>query len=309
MVDTELYIKEGLKIVKTLLEQGNFVAARTACQELLKVNPYHRKVLKYLRCIQEEITAQNEEKVDADIEATDHLWKEEQYEELLKIYTKLYQNAPQHNKLKGLIEKLNNKLSKQVREQRADFLKKALIAIDGLMREKHFGDVIQACNELLTFDPLNKNASEYLQAAKNELIEQKLRENERIIDSADFERALEFYDTLLGIDPENTKVKNLSIQAKTHLASQKMLADRIHLNESVARMKALFKQAEYEKVLQACEEIERLERGSWNARIFRKKAKRTIHREIEAAITKKLKEAWKELQSAYEKDRALFVRI
>lgn len=309
MMDPELYISQGLKIIKGLISQGNLQAALNACRELLKVNPYHKEVQKYLRKIEEEIVEQNEKKADADIDATMPLWKEQRYDELMKIYAKLYQYAPRNIRLIKLIEKLQERLTQQQKDERDAFLNKAAAAIEGLLKEKHFADTIQACNELLGISPGNSAAEVYLKEAKTALIEQKLKENERIFESADFERALEFYNSLLAIDPENQRIKNLAFQVSERMAEHSLIADRVHLNESIVRMKELFKTGEYEKVLQACEEILRLDPNNLSATIFRKKAAKTLHREINILTLKKLKEIWAAMEPEYLKNPAAYARI
>lgn len=309
MVDPAQYIKEGLKIVKTLMKQGNLQAALRGCQELLKVNPYDRGVQSFLKDIQEQIIKQNEKKVDADIEATMHLWKEKRFVELQGIYARLYPYAPQHKHLRSLIEKLNAALFAEQKEERTDFFRRASDAIQNLFKEKKLGEVMQACNELLSIDPVNKDALHYLQAAKDEIINQKLKQNQSIIESADFERALEVLESTAGVDPANASVQKMIERAKWQVAERRLLAEKIHLNESVARMKELFKNAEYEKVLQSCEEIDRLDPGNFTARVFRKKAATTIHAEIEDATVAKLKKAWAELAREYEKNGGGYVKV
>lgn len=309
MVDPDKYIKDGLKIVKTLISQSDLPNALRACHELLKVNPYHRKVQKYLKKIEERIVEQNEKKVEADIDATMHLWKEGHFDDLLKIYSQLYQYAPNYKRLKKLIARLNATLNEQQKDIRTKFVHESLAKIAAFANERKFGDAIGAANELLRVDPLNSEAAAYLKKAKAGLIEQKLKDNERIIDSADFERQLEFFDSLLAIDPEHKEIKRLALGARSHLAEQKMIAEKIHLNESLARMKELFSKAEYEMVLQSCEEIERLDPGNFTARIFRKKAKRTMKAEIDILAVKLLKEKGKAMEEEYRKNPKGFVRI
>lgn len=309
MIAHEHYIEEGLKIIKTLISQGNLQAALHASQELLKVNPYDRKVQKYLKKIEERIIEENAAKVDSDLDRTMHLWKEGRFNELLNIYATLYQYAPEHRRLKRLLLKLNETLGGQQKKERETFINAALQAIASLLREKRFGDSIQACNELLSFDPLNRAARNFLKKAKNQLIEQKLRDHERILESADFERALEFYQTILAIDPNHPRVKQLAMQAKAHLAEKKLLASKIHFNESILRMKDLFSHGEYEKVLQACEEIDRLDAGNFTAKIFKEKAKAALHHEIEEKMLQQLKESWLTLESMYKKNPGAFVKV
>ncbi len=309
MVDPELYISQGLKIIKTLVEQGNFQSALQGCQELLKVNPYHRKVQKYLKNIEEELCAQNIKKVDKDLDATMHLWQEGRYDDLLKIYTKLYQYTPQYKRLRGLIEKLNTTMSQQQSNQRTDFIKQAVAAISGLMNESRYAEAIQASTELLSVDPVNEDAEKVLKKAKTAIIDQKLTENERIIDGADFERASDFYRSLIAIDPSHARAKSLLQQVQAHMAEQKMIAEKIHLNESVMRMKELFKSGEYEKVLQACEEIRRLDPGNFTAKVFYRRATKTMNEEIEILALKKVRELNTVLQTEYGKSPSSFVKI
>lgn len=309
MINSEQYIAEGLKIVKALMEQGNLQAALANCRELLKVNPYHRTVQKFLGKIEDRILQGNIKKVDIDIDSTMHLWKEGRYDDLLNIYNKLYQYAPEYHRLQKLIKKLTTKLSASQTAMRQDFIHKALAAIADLIRQQNFSDAILASSELLHYDPLNVEAQWSLMKAKDGLIENKLRENARIVDSADFERAVEFYESLLNINPYNANVKRLALQAKAHLAEQKLLAEKIHLNESVVRMEELFKSAEYEKTIQACEEILRIDSANFSAKLFAKKARTTIRIESNDLMVKKLKEAFTVSSAEYTKNTVGFVRI
>ena len=309
MIDSENYIKNGLKIIQTLRDQKNFQAALAACQELLKVNPYHRKVQKFLKEVEEEILKENMKKVDRDLDATLGMWKEQRYEELMKIYARLYQYAPQHKRLRKLMEKLSETQTEAQKSERTDFTKRALAAIRELIKQEHFADALQAVNELLAFDPLNAEVQKIATETKRCIIEQKLKANERILDSADFERAVEFYHSLLSIDPTNKKVQELTSQARARLAEQKTLAAHIHLNESVARMKELFEASEYEKTVQACDEILHLDAKNITAKIFHTKAEKIIEEENSEAMVKKLNEARTALAPEYQKEPAKFVRL
>lgn len=309
MVDPNTYIKEGLKIVKTLASQGNLQAALNACRELSRVNPYDRSVEKMLKEIEETALKKNIEKVDADISATMHLWDEGKFEDLAKIYAELYKYAPNYDRLKKLIVKLDEKMSGRQKDQKNEFVARALAAIKKLTDEKNYPDAIRACYELMGLDPLNETARAYVEQAKNALIEQKLRENEKIMDSADFERALNFYEPLLAVNPDHPRVKQLVLQAKENLAHQRLLAEKIHLNESIVRMKDLFSASEYEKVIQACEEIDRLDPRNLTARIFKKKARAAMEDEADFQIVKKMKEENLEAASEYQKNPQEFATI
>lgn len=309
MIDSDAYIKQGLKIVKALIAQGNLQGALSGCNELLKINPYNRDIQKNLKKIEELIVASNIKKVDTDIEATMHLWDEKRYQDLLEIYNRLYPFAPSYGRLQKLIGKVQSKLSDQNRKERDEYIDNALKAISDLLRQKQLGDAIQACNELLLIDPLNSHAQKYLTSAQNELIQNKLNDNQKLLESSDLDRISQFYTSLLSIRPDHSDLQKRSLQVKAQLAERKILAEKIHLNESIARMKELFKSAEYEHVLQSAAEIDRLDPGNISARIFKKKAIDTMQAETEAIATKKMKEAWGTLLSEYQRNPGAFIKI
>lgn len=308
MVDPNAYIEDGLKIVNKLASRGDLQSAFRACMELLKINPYHRKTEKLLKKIEQLIIEENEKKVSADIDATMPLWSQKRYDELLKIYTKLYSYAPNHKRLKKMLQKLSEKMSSAQKNERKTFITAAIAGIERLIKEKKIGDAIQACNELLDVDPLNKMAAELLLKTKDELIDQKLRENARISESADFQRALEFYESLLNINPNNEHVKRLKLQVQSHLAEQRLLSTRIHFNESLQRMKDMFKNSEYEKVLVACEEIQREDPDNITAKIFKRKARKIIQKEFNLQTIKHLKEALVQTKKEYAQNPQAFVK-
>src|SRR3989338_2899707 len=106
MIDPQNYLNDGHKKVKELMSAGDFERADQGCQELLKVDPYNPKTLNLMEKVEEKMVKKNEEMVEKDIKATGHLWNEGKYEELREIYAKLYQYAPNYEKLQVLIGKI-----------------------------------------------------------------------------------------------------------------------------------------------------------------------------------------------------------
>lgn len=309
MLDASEYIQEGLKLVSELREQGKLGDALQACQELIKVDPGNGKVRKEFERVQKQIVEMNDKKVDADLDATMPLWKEGKFDELFKIYTKLAQYAPEHARLRKLMEKLTEAVNKQQRHARNDYFENAYMNMEKFMADGKFADVMQACHELLKADPAQEKAKKILGKTQERLVEQKLTDNARLIDSPDFERSLEFLNSLLAIDPENRRVKSLRENVVKQIEKKRALDGKIIMNESIVRMKELFKAAEYEKVIQSCEEIDRLDPGNFTAKLFRKKAEKTMHAEIDDLGTKKLKELAAALEPEYIKNPAGYVKI
>lgn len=309
MQTPEQYIKEGLKIVEDLVKQHNLQSALNACQELLKVNPYDKTLHSHLQKVQDLILEDNERRVNVDLDSTMHLWDEGKYDELARIYEKLAAYAPDHKRLRSLTMKLATKVEKQKSKQKESFIKNFEDALAKLRIEERYPEIIQACNEVLSMDPLNEKAKRHLKEAKEAFVDKRLRENNRIVEGSDFERALEFLDTLLSIDPENARVKQLQSQIKGHLSERSEVSQRMDLNESIARMKDLFDKSEFEKVVEVCNEIENLNPGNFSAKVFKGKAEKIMQKESNRLIVKQLKEVWVAMKPDYKKNRAAYVKV
>ncbi|PIQ77080.1 hypothetical protein COV82_06465 [Candidatus Peregrinibacteria bacterium CG11_big_fil_rev_8_21_14_0_20_46_8] len=288
MSEVDTYIKKGLKVIQGYLDDGNLAAALKGCEELLRIDPSHSGVRKMYEKVRELIIKDNEKRVDADIAATMHLWDEKKYEELARIYRKLISFAPHHEKLRSLMKKLGMKIEDEEARQRAEFLEQALDAIEQLLRDHKYSDAVGAANELLTLAPLNSKAKGILKRSKKLLIEHELEKNQRIVDSSDFERAIEFYRGLLAIDPENGTVTSLQKRAMEHLRQQEKISGKISANEGEVRIKQLFDAAEYEKVIQACDEVLRDDPTKIAAKIYRKKAEKNLEKESDMIVRKKM---------------------
>lgn len=308
-MDYDSYLKEGIKSVKKLFQSGNLQNATIACGQLLKIDPYNKKLMKLQREIEEEVLRVNLEKVKKEIKRTWGLWDERRYEELLQIYNKLYEYAPQYDYLTELISKAETALSDRQKDERKKFIQDALNVIRKVFSEKRFGETLLACNELLIIDPRNEEAKAILQKTKEALVEEKLKENERIVDSGDFERALELYESLLSIDPKSQKLLKLIRDAEDHVSKKKTLLRRIQVNEGVKRIKDLFAAREYEKTIQACEELLLIDPKNLTGHLYKQKAVDTIETENDAAVFKKLKENLPLLKTEFLKNQGEFVRI
>lgn len=309
MIDIYTYIQEGIKTVKMLLRKGDLFNANLGCQELLKVDPYNKKLQKLLTKIEKKILKQNLKIVKQEIKRTWSLWDEKRHGELLQIYERLLEYAPQYGELHELMEKAEKAMNNTEREQRKAFIREALEAVEKIFREGKWEDVIQACKEILVVHAFNEKAKNLLAKARENFVEQKLKENETLVDSAEFERQIEFFGELLHIDPNSEKVKNLLLEARKKLQEKKKIETQILVNEGEKRIKTLFDQQEYEKVLQACEELRFLDTRNLVAMLYDRKARAVIIEEIDQKVFSIIQEAFAKLREEYGKNKRAFVKI
>lgn len=309
MIDPNDYIEKGLKAVDEMANRGDYMSALKACEDLLRVNPYHRGAIQTLRNIQTKIEKSNAEKVDRDIESTMPLWKQGKYDELRTIYGKLYAYAPEHKKLRSLIIKLQETVSSETQKQQNEVKQKAIAAIENLLTQKNYDDAITATQELSEFFPLDKDVEKIGTKVRYAKIDSEITSNPQFQNTADFMAAEAFYEGLLKIDPTHPEVKKLLQQTREHDTRARVLDSKIHLNESFDRMKKLWENQEYEKVIQAAEEILQQNEGNLTARMYRSKAHSTLLRESDALEVKQLKAHWQQLGEEYTKNPSSFAKI
>lgn len=309
MIDPEAYIDKGLVVVEQLVNNGDYLTALKACEDLLRVNPYHTEVQEYLRNIHTRIAKDNEAKVDHDIEMTMPLWQNHRYDELRTIYGKLLKYAPEHKKLRSLILKLQETVTGEAQKEQDEIKAKAITAINTLISQKQFEEAVAASGELTELFPLDKATEDIGKKARYALIDEKIRQNPQFDNNADFMAVEAFYESLLKIDPTHPDAKKRLERTREHDTRARMLDSKIHLNENVDRMKQLWATREYEKVIQSCEEILQQDPSNLTAKLYRSKAHSTLLRESDELETRQLKVHWKEVEELYQKDKTQFVKI
>jgi len=288
MSEADIYIKKGLNIIKGYLNSNNLAAALKGCQELYSINPYDDGVRSMYKKVQALVLEDNSRRVDQDIASTMPLWNEKKFAELGVIYKKLSAFAPTHAHLKEMILKLNIAMQHEQEGQRLAFIDKAVSAIHELIKQKKYRDAVGGSRELVKLAPLNSTAIALLKRTTKALIDDELEKNQRIVEGGDFDRSVEFLRSLLSIDSENSKLISLQKRALSHLNDQNKVSGKIAINESEQRLKDLYKSAEYEKVVQACNEIFLAEPGNIAAKIYKSKAERSLESESSKIILNKM---------------------
>lgn len=309
MLDPDTYVKEGLKAVDQLVDRGDLVTALKACEELLRVNPYHNGAQSMLSNIHVRIEKQNEEMVDRDIQSTMKLWDEHRYDDLRVIYGKLLKFSPNHKKLLSLVSKLNETVTDEVKKAHRELKEKARTAIESLITEQKFDDVLQACSELGEYFPGDGEAEKMIKKFRYAVIDGKLEQNKLLTNTSDFMAAEAFYSSLLQIEPTHKRVQDLLSETREHGTKARMLDAKIHLAESIERMKKMWNTHEYEKVSQACDEILQQDSSNFTAKLYKNKAASILSKESDELEQKQLSEHWAKLSEEYKQDKSKFVKI
>ncbi len=309
MLDPDTYVAQGLKAVDQLVDSGDLITALKACEELLRVNPYHHGAQSTLSNIHVKIEKQNEDLVDHDIQNTMKLWDEHRYDDLRVIYGKLLKFSPNHKKLLSLVSKLNETFTEEVKKAHKELKDKARTAIESLIKDQKYDDALLACTELSEYFPQDAEAENMIKKMRYSVIDAKLEENKLLSNTADFMAAEAFYESLLKIEPSHKRVNTLLSETREHDTKSRILDSKIHLNESIERMKKLWNTHEYEKVDQACDEILQQDARNFTAKIYKKKSASILANESDVLEQKQLAEQWQKMSEEYNKDRTQFITI
>ncbi len=105
--------------------------------------------------------------------------------------------------------------------ERVDQLKKDAVS---LFRERKFDDAIPLLNEILSIDPQDKTAARYLALARQQGLEPYCRDASDAFLNGDYAKAIETWDRLLKLNPEDRRFANL-IETTKNLISDKVTVE------------------------------------------------------------------------------------
>ena len=129
--------------------------------------------------------------------------------------------------------------------ERIEQLKKDAVT---LMREGKFEQAAPLLNEILAIDPLDKTAARYLALAKQRALEPYCREAADAFQDEDYAKAIEMWDKLLKMNPEDRRFASL-IETTKNLITDKTTG------EMYQRAEQFIKDGDYKSAVNELEKI------------------------------------------------------
>jgi len=148
--------------------------------------------------------------------------KNKDYDTAINAFSVALEEKPDDKKAVKLKEKAEDKkLSAEIKSK----LSKA----KDLLIDEEFEEVVSISNDILEKDSKNKKAKNLKKHAENKIIENKTKQDlenaEQAMENKEYSIAITSYESLLKIDPDNTKVKELKHTAETKLEKEKKLKE------------------------------------------------------------------------------------
>jgi hypothetical protein len=212
------------------------------------------------------------------------LAKQQKHEEALQLTLLLRKKYPTDPTLHRLINKLKKNIRTQELGSRGGFIKGALKTIKAFRKDKNFASAIQASKELLEIDPQNRKAEKLLNKSKIDLIDQKLHDpiRKQYLENEEYQKLYFFYQKLKKVFPNYQKLNAMIKETERQMIIQDRATKKTFSDESLNKIKNLFGEGKYEKVIAAAEDlILYTHYGSKESSDLLKKAKKANEKEIE----------------------------
>lgn len=302
------YIDQVEQNINTLLANKKFKEAYDLANELVDKFSHEGKTFKIKEKVEEAVRNENERIVKKEIKEMKEMWKEKNYTEIIKRLKKLIAISPDNSKLQKLEQKAQLEYRDEIKRLQIEFKKNQNVKFYKLLEE----DETRLVEELFNLEKNNQGNKETLEITKNfrdKLIDKKIKENKKLLESEKFEDINNFIGQLKRIDKNNDKIGKLEkkINIKTY-GSQKE-ESKEHTYRSVEQVIVLMKLKKYDKVIQGAEEL--IESNKQNKEIEKilKKAKKKFFKQTKNITIESIKTQLPKLKEEYKKNKDQFIKI
>jgi len=240
------------------------------------------------------------------------LLKEGALQEALDLTLKLREENPYLRDIHPWVEKCKRELRKKERKEEKIYIKKGLKKIKHLFKNGKNEEVIKACKELLDVDPLNKRAHKLKRKASLNYIRESLKNpiREKWEQAGEWEKLYIFYSKLSTIFPEHKKIRKLKKEAQEMIIKDDTKQKVVFSKESLTKLEKLFKQEEYERVIQGTQElIAFTHQGSKEAKKLLEKSIQANHKDTEQKLEQLIKEKSSQIKLEYQEKKEGIIKV
>lgn len=295
--------------IKTLMLEGQWLAAHRACLEVLRFDPENIEAIRLKNKIEKEVQKINRKAIEDDLKSLDPLWKEEKYEDLLFNLKKLDPYIADYPALKKIMIKAENGYKKQQWTKQQAFYLQELASIQELIAKKEFREAGIRAEKLLILGIHTNEINKLIDKIKTEWINYQIEQNQGLLNSEKFEDILLFYQGLLIIDSKSAKILKLINVIKKQYQQSKIEQKREYIYQGLEKIKTLYQLKKYEKALEGAKEILDIDPSNHEAKIFYLKAKKITDNTIDNDLIAQIKTAQKKLEPEYKANKKDFIKI
>jgi len=262
--------------IKKLYQAGETHQAYSALEKYLVSNNQDSKAFKLLQSIKKDLLKKNIEKINQAIQRFDYLEQQQKYQELLTAYLEIQKFAPDYIPLQNKIQKIYQIILKDQNNTQNQEFQKIQQLVETKLANQEFTETITFLEQTINQDSNNILLRKLLIETKRQIIDHKLLTNKSNFNTQSIPKIYDFIKTLYNFEPTYPKIQKLLIsyhsKLKLYYQNQKLVFEK----DAVRQIKVLFNQQEYQKCLQACQELLRTTFYNQTALKYRKKAQSAI---------------------------------
>lgn len=301
------YIKSGIQTTELLIQNKHFVKAYQAIQELLKMAPEDKKLIRLKDKIINSINKENESKAKKHMLSLEPLWAQKKYKELVESYKKLYKLVPHYKPLIDKLKKAQELYLKSKKKNIKGKLTEAITQVDQLINNNKFKEALKGAKELSQFDPTNPKIQKLLQKAEKKYADKTIEEIENE-GNYTLDDKIKAYKVLASVVPNYTYVEEVITKTQKLKFEQQYEDSKRSIKDSIEKIKGHLQKNEFNKALKICEQIQK-NNPSKELLKLQKKALKQKKKFVDKKLFEILEFSQKELQNEYNIDNKKFVKI
>lgn len=260
--------KQQLGQIVALAESGEIAKAFQAISGYVQAYGSDEEGIELYQKLKKKVYQTNLQKVKESISSVEFMWKQKRYSDLLHLYLKLQEYAPNYKPLQKLIQKSYKAVQKEELSKRDSLSKQIIETVDNYIVNKKYAEALQFLENAIKQDPNNPMLQKLLLEAKHKIIDKKLATNKRKLQKSAATESYDFIKKLYELEPNYYKIQQLYAEEyyklKDYYKNQKYIFEK----EAKKQITILFNTKEFDKALHASQELIRTNSKSKTAKKF-----------------------------------------
>lgn len=304
----DAFFRQAEQNIVQLMHDKKYKEAYSLVKQFLERFPHEKTFIKLKKQIEEAVEEENESLINEKLESLKPLFKEEKYEEILKILKELLTLSPNSSKLQKLYQETQIKYQNQVTVSQEKFEKKQRARLDELLQTNEtllIEEIFLLETQNSDVPRIRKLAQEY----RDKVIEKKIKEKKELIYSDKYDAISNFIEQLKKIDPNSPRITELEniVGGKKLVNQSEQKSEYIYAGQT--HLDTLMKLKKYDKVIKVSEEILKTDPENITAKKMLEEATRLFFAQTKEESIDSINKNLPALKQEYEKDKTKFTTI
>lgn len=294
--------------INFFLTEKKYKEAFNLCKEAILQYPNESRFLKIKNKIEQAVEDENEKIIEEKLEQIKPLRKQEKYLEILKIIKELLSASPNNSKLKSLYAETEIAYRKQYEKLKREFHKRQEERLSEILKNNP-GQLLEELFILEKENPGNQDIKKLVTEFEDKLIAQKIADKKELLESGKYDVIENFLDELRKINKLNTRIQDVEQQIKSRKLEGQIVQSKEYVYSGEKHLDTLMKLGKFDKAVQVCEEILRVNPNDQLAMEILTKAKKKYLRQLKYQTADSITKNYPELKSDYAKDKSKFIKL